>query len=93
MNEIRTIKQGVIDSNLVKATNSNSFQSFIDRSLKSPGTVRVLMIDELGVTAELILHNASLCFSVNQTPDVELSCVGPVAMYYPEGVEPYNGTK
>ena len=51
------------------------------------------MIDELGVTAELILHDASLCFSVNQIPDVELSCVGPVAMYYPEGVEPYNGTK
>lgn len=93
MHEIRTIKQGVIDSNLVKATNSSGFQNFIDRGLKSPGTVRVLMIDELGITAELTLHNASFCFSVNQIPDIELSCVGPVEMYYPEGVEPYNGTK
>ena len=87
MNEIKAIKQGVVD------TSSSGFQDFINRSVKSPGIVRVLMIDELGVTAELILHDASLCFSVNQIPDVELSCVGPVAMYYPEGVEPYNGTK
>lgn len=93
MHEIRTIKQGVIDCNLVKASKTNGFQDFVNRNSKAPGEVRVFMVDELGITAELILHNIQMLCSANQIPDVTIFCAGPVAMYYPEGTEEYNGIK
>ena len=49
--------------------------------------IKVIVEDELGITAEMVFQNATVEVSPNTFPEVTLYCYGPIKMHYPEGVE------
>lgn len=70
---------------------AGDFLRFLQYNLKNP-EARVVIIDELGVTAEMSLHNIEIELSPYEPIELTLNCSGPVKMNYPKGVEAYNGT-
>ena len=48
----------------------------------------VTITDSLGVTIAFRFLNASMsCYSLGQWPEVNITCMGPISVQYPEGVE------
>lgn len=57
--------------------------------IASSGVAKVIIVDELGVTAEMNLSNFTIEVSPLEYENVNLECHGPIEMHYPEGVEPF----
>ena len=77
MNEITTVRQN---------NKANDFIHFLQKE-RGYEKVKVIIQDELGITAEMTLRNVTIEVSPCEYPEVTLDCYGPIKMHYPEGVE------
>ena len=70
---------------------TGDFFNFLKNICYQNNKARVIVIDELGVTAEMNLSDLRLELSPYEPVNVTLDCFGPITLHYPEGVEKYNG--